>query len=111
LVSRRHSNAGNPPNRRLETMMTLTDHADPEAFQKLMYGGSSRADTRRIVRHLIGGCGRCITRSTKAQVADGEPDDPGYDNMFDRVERWLDLEIHHSEEPEPLPVAAVAAHP
>ena len=91
--------------------MALTDHAEPEAFQKLMYGGSSRDDTRRIVRHLISGCGRCITRSAKAQVADGEPDRWGYDDMLDRVEHWLDLELHTSEEPEPVPVAAVAAHP
>lgn len=89
--------------------MTLNDHADPEAFQKLMYGGSSRNDTRRIVRHLLGGCGRCITRSAKAQAADEKAE--GYDDMFDRVERWLDLELHRAEEPEPLPLAVVAAHP
>jgi hypothetical protein len=98
-------------NRRLETTMTLNDHADPEAFQKLMYGGSSSDETRRIVRHLLGGCGRCFTRSAKAQVADGKPAEWGYDDMFDRVERWLDLELHREEEPEPLPLAVVAAHP
>jgi len=90
--------------------MTLTDHADPEAFQKLMYGGSSRHDTRRIVRHLLGGCGRCIKRSANAQAADGKPESWGYDDMFDRVEHWLDLELHR-DQPEPLPVPAAAAHP
>jgi len=90
--------------------MTLTDHADPEAFQKLMYGASSRGETRRMVRHLLGGCGRCISRSAKAQVGDGKPEGWGYDDMFDRVERWLDLELHH-DEPEPLPVPVAAAHP
>lgn len=91
--------------------MTLTDHADPEAFQKLMYGGSSRDETRRIVRHLLAGCGRCLTRSAKAQASNGDTDEWGYDDMFDRMERWLDLELHH-DEPEPLPVAVpIAAHP
>jgi len=45
----------------------MSQHANPEAFHKLLHGDPSRAETRQIVRHLLGGCGRCIKRSAAVQ--------------------------------------------
>lgn len=86
-----------------------TDHAHPEAFQKLLRGDSTPDEARQIVGHLLAGCGRCIQRSTKAQAADGEPGSWTYDEVFDRVERWLDVELTHDAESLPPPMA-IAAH-
>jgi hypothetical protein len=91
--------------------MTLTDHADPEAFHKLLHGASSRHEARQIVRHLLAGCGRCLKRSATAQTADGDAANRGYDDVFDRMEHWLDLELHRDSEPAPLPLPVAAAHP
>jgi hypothetical protein len=99
-----------PQPRRLETKTMMTDHAKPEAFHKLLYGDSSREETRQIVRHLLGSCGRCMKRSATAQKADGDPASWKYDDLFDRMERWLDLERTREIAPAPLPIA-VAAHP
>jgi hypothetical protein len=70
--------------------MTLPDHAEPESFSKLLRGASSQAETKRIVRHLLAGCGRCLKRSAAAQVADGDPSTWRYDDLFDGLERWLE---------------------
>ncbi len=88
----------------------MTDHAKPDAFHKLLHGDSSRDETRQIVRHLLAGCGRCLKRSATAQTADGGPGAWKYDDMFDRMERWLDLELARETETVPMAVA-VGAHP
>ena len=87
-----------------------TQHAKPEAFHKLLHGDASREETRRIVRHLLGGCGPCIKRSATAQKVNGDPASWKYDELFDRVERWLNLELTHETAAAPQPIAA-AAHP
>ena len=73
--------------------MPLTDHADPDAFHRLLYGNSSRDETRRIVRHLLAGCGRCLKRSVTARAVECDAASFRYDELFGRVERWLDLEL------------------
>lgn len=88
----------------------MTHHADPEAFHKLLHGDSSREEARQIVRHLLGGCGRCMKRSAAAQKADGDSTAWTYDDMFDRMERWLDLELTRETAVAPMPLAA-GAHP
>jgi hypothetical protein len=85
-----------------------TQHASPEAFHKLLRGDSTREEARQIVSHLLAGCGRCIKRSATAQTADGEPGAWKYDELFERVERWLDLELTHDTEPLPAPMGAAA---
>jgi hypothetical protein len=96
--------------RRLETKTMMTHHAKPDAFHKLLHGDSSPEEARQIVRHLLGGCGPCMKRSAKAQQAEGDPANWQYDDLFDRMERWLDLE-RPRETPAAAMPAAVAAHP
>jgi len=84
--------------------MKMTDHAELETFRMLMFGASSRQETRQVVRHLLAGCGRCLKRSVAAQAESGDPSTWRYDDVFDRLERWLDLELHR--EPIALPLAA-----
>ena len=85
--------------------MTLADHAEPESFHKLLRGASSLDETRQIVRHLLAGCGRCLQRTAMAQTADADPRAWKYDDIFDRMERWLDLELQ--VEPEAVAVPAL----
>ncbi|HEY8021107.1 MAG TPA: hypothetical protein VIH93_08395 [Thermoanaerobaculia bacterium] len=87
--------------------MTLADHAEPESFHKLLRGASSLDETRQIVRHLLAGCGRCLKRTAMAQTADADPRAWKYDDIFDRMERWLDLELQ--VEPEAVAVPALVA--
>lgn len=85
------------------------DHAAPEAFHKLLRGDSTPEEARQIVSHLLAGCGRCLKRSATAQAADGDPTIWEYDDLFDRVEQWLGLEL--AREPASLPrTTAFAAH-
>ncbi len=87
-----------------------TDHAAPDAFQKLLHGDSSSEETRQIVRHLIGGCGHCLQHSALARTAAVETVEwQQYDDPLDRVERWLDGRLMHEPEPQQRP-RAVAAH-
>jgi hypothetical protein len=85
-----------------------TDHANPEAFHKLLRGDSTPEEARQIVSHLLAGCGRCLKRSAAAQTADEEAS-WSYDELFDRVERWLGVELARDPESLPPPLA-VAAH-
>ena len=88
-----------------------SDHATPTAFQKLLHGDSSSEETRQIVRHLIGGCGRCLQHTALARTAAVETVEwQQYDDLLDRVEHWLDVRLVHEAEPLQRPRAA-AAHP
>jgi hypothetical protein len=60
-------------------------HAQPEAFSKMIAGEASRQEAQAIVRHLLAGCGRCIKRSEKAQK-EAETQEWNYDAAFARLE-------------------------
>jgi hypothetical protein len=69
--------------------MRTWEHAEPEAFTKLIEGEASRDEARTIVRHLLAGCGRCQTRSLAAHKEVMATDIGSYDAAFDRVEELL----------------------
>ena len=68
--------------------MTI-QHAQPEAFRKMIAGQASKEETKAIVRHLLAGCGRCIQQSATAQK-EAEIQEWNYDSAFDRAESFLD---------------------
>ena len=67
-------------------------HAQPEAFSKMIAGQASRQETQAIVRHLLAGCGRCIKRSQVAQK-EAENQEWNYDGAFARLESLLDRTV------------------
>jgi hypothetical protein len=76
------------------------EHAEPQAFHKLLHGEASREETRAIVRHLLAGCGRCIQRSSAAQRTVETPPEPGsYDLVFDRLQSFFDETGAREERP------------
>ncbi|HEV7516588.1 MAG TPA: hypothetical protein VGR07_09840 [Thermoanaerobaculia bacterium] len=64
-------------------------HAQPEAFSKMIAGEASKEETKAIVRHLLAGCGRCIQQSAAAQK-EAETQEWSYDQAFARLESFLD---------------------
>jgi len=65
------------------------EHAQPEAFSKMIAGQASKQETKAIVRHLLAGCGRCIKRSQVAQK-EAETQEWNYDQAFARLESFTD---------------------
>jgi hypothetical protein len=78
------------------------EHAQPEAFRKMIAGEASSQEAKAIVRHLLGGCGRCIKRSQAAQE-EIKSQTWNYDQVFANLESLLDGgEIERLERAEPL---------
>ncbi len=74
-------------------------HAQPEAFSKMIAGQASKPETQAIVRHLLAGCGRCIKRSQVAQK-EAEAQEWNYDQAFARAESFLkDTAVEREEQP------------
>ena len=64
------------------------EHAQPEAFRKMIAGQASSQEVKAIVRHLLGGCGRCIQRS-QAAMKEVESQEWNYDQAFASLESLL----------------------
>jgi len=69
--------------------MRKLEHAEPEAFRKLIRGEASRDEALTIVRHLLSGCACCRERSTTAQKEAGPAETWHYDSAFDGAEERL----------------------
>lgn len=65
-----------------------TEHPERAVFERLALGTASPEETRRIVRHLVGGCAVCSRLAEAARTPDPSPPS-SYDEVFDRVERRL----------------------
>jgi hypothetical protein len=83
-------------------------HAQPEAFSRMIAGKASRDEAKAIVRHLLAGCGPCIKRSRAAQKEVETPDTWNYDRAFARVEALF--EGASPEQPEPRRIYAGQRH-
>jgi len=83
-------------------------HAQPEAFGRMITGKASREEAKAIVRHLLAGCGRCIQRTQVAQKQVETPDTWSYDRVFARMEALF--EEVTLEQPVPLPAYAGLRH-
>jgi hypothetical protein len=83
-------------------------HAQPEAFSRMIAGKASREEAKAVVRHLIAGCGPCIKRSQAAQKEAETPDTWNYDRVFARVQALF--EGAFPAQPEPLRVYAGHRH-
>jgi hypothetical protein len=81
-----------------------TEHAQPEAFRKMIAGEASPQEAKAIVRHLLAGCGRCIQRSQAAKK-EVETQEWSYDLAFGNLENLLDGVTAERAEP---PVRRVA---
>ncbi len=66
-----------------------SEHAQPEAFRKMIAGEASSQEAKAIVRHLLSGCGRCIQRSQAAKK-EVETQEWTYDLAFGNLEHLLD---------------------
>ena len=76
-----------------------SEHAQPEAFRKMIAGEASPAEAKAIVRHLLAGCGRCIQRSQAAKK-EVEAQEWTYELAFANLERLLDGDaLEHQEQP------------
>ncbi|HEV7519341.1 MAG TPA: hypothetical protein VGR07_23880 [Thermoanaerobaculia bacterium] len=64
-------------------------HAQPEAFNKMIKGQASKDEAKAIVRHLLAGCDRCSQRSAVAQK-EAETQEWNYAQAFARTESFLD---------------------
>ena len=74
------------------------EHAQPEAFRKMIAGQASSQETKAIVRHLLAGCGRCIQRSQAAQK-EVEIQEWNYDQAFASAESFLQETTEREEQP------------
>ena len=82
-------------------------HAQPEAFSRMIVGQASKDEAKAIVRHLLAGCGPCIKRSVVAQKA-AETQEWNYDRAFARAESFLDGTVE--EQPAPRAIYAGMRH-
>jgi hypothetical protein len=74
------------------------EHAQPEAFRKMIAGEASPQEAKAIVRHLLAGCGRCIQRSQAAKK-EVESQQWSYDLAFANLEGLLDGATERAEPP------------
>jgi len=42
------------------SVMSQSEHPEPDVLQRFMSGEASRAEVRAIVRHLLAGCPECV---------------------------------------------------
>jgi hypothetical protein len=65
---------------------TMIDHEKPAAFRRMSRGEASKAEARRIVRHLLAGCPSCQAMANRVRLEQGDPSSWDYEAAFDRVQ-------------------------
>ena len=63
----------------------MIDHENPAAFRRMSRGEATKAEARRIVRHLLSGCSSCQELVNQILQEHGDSSSWDYDSAFDRV--------------------------